>query len=472
MSVGGGSLWDISRWAPSYHSFTQMIVGGRSPSLLNSGSDYNENYVLRNQPPDVNTVAGAIDIQNMFGELNWLGTAGDALSYAPHLSQTTLPGVQSKPVLFSYDVGDQSLPNPQESALIRAAGKFSTSTLFRSDLAGPVEELVCCVMPADSHGFLSDNSNPAARMVARAAQQEFAGFLASNGTTIPDPNAILKQMLPFSTSAVLFDTPGLDLETLNFGTLGISIQENLTLDNTPTIAAVTAATGIANSVQPSIQAGCWVAIYGSNLATGIADWSMLIDRSGKLPTTVGGVSATIAGKPAFINYVSPGQINLIAPDIPPGDVPVVVTTNGHSTEPVKVHAGTAAPAFFQWGASQYALVTRYPDNARVANPSLGAGFVAAKPGDILTLWGTGFGPTDPAQDPSVLTVGTHNVSQKLTVTVGGTPARIVGAALSPGLAGVYQINIQLPASLPSGDLVVKAAVAGFHTPDNVYLFIN
>jgi uncharacterized protein (TIGR03437 family) len=58
------------------------------------------------------------------------------------------------------------------------------------------------------------------------------------------------------------------------------------------------------------------------------------------------------------------------------------------------------------------------------------------------------------------------------VTVGGTPARIVGAALSPGLAGVYQIAIQLPASLPSGDLVVKTAVAGFHTPDNVYMFIN
>ncbi len=69
---------------------------------------------------------------------------------------------------------------------------------------------------------------------------------------------------------------------------------------------------------------------------------------------------------------------------------MVVTTNGHSIEPVKVHAGTAAPAFFQWGASQYALARRYPDNARVANPSLGAGFVAAKPGDILTLWGTGW----------------------------------------------------------------------------------
>ena len=129
-----------------------------------------------------------------------------------------------------------------------------------------------------------------------------------------------------------------------------------------------------------------------------------------------------------------------------------------------MHAGTVAPAFFQWGASQYALATRYPDNARVANPSLGAGFVAAKPGDILTLWGTGFGPTDPAQDPSVLTIGTHNVSLKLTVTVGGTPARIVVAALSPGLAGVYQIAIQLPASLPSGDHCTTQAHSRYKHP--------
>jgi uncharacterized protein (TIGR03437 family) len=84
---------------------------------------------------------------------------------------------------------------------------------------------------------------------------------------------------------------------------------------------------------------------------------------------------------------------------------VVVTTNGHSTEPVKVHAGTAAPAFFQWGASQYALATRYPDNARVANPSLGAGFVAAKPGDILTLWVPGSDQQIPLKIPRFSPLG-------------------------------------------------------------------
>jgi uncharacterized protein (TIGR03437 family) len=470
-SVGGGSAVDISRWAPAFHPLAQQVVGARMPSLLNAGSDFNENYALRNQPAKVNTVPGAIEIQNMFGELEWLQASGDPLSYAPHLTLTPLANVPAKPTLFLYDLGDQSVPNPQHSALIRAAGMFNSSTLYRADLAGPVAVSVCCRLPADSHGFLADNSNPAALIISKTAQQEVAGFLASDGQTIPDANAIFKQLLPFSTSAILFETPGRDLETLNFGTLGISIQQNLTLDQTPTIENIASATGIKASVQPNIQKGPWVAIYGSNLANSTADWTGLIDSSGQLPTSVGGVSVTIDGKPASVYYVSPGQINVLAPDITPGDVPVVVTTHGVSTAPLKVHAGGAAPAFFQWGASQYAVTTRYPDNALVANPSIGSGFVAAKPGDILTLWGTGFGPATPAQTTGVLTSGLHNVAQTVTVTVGGAMVPMIGAALSPGFAGLYQIAIQLPSSMPTGEVLLKAAVAGLNTPDNVYLFI-
>jgi hypothetical protein len=225
LNVGGGSIVEINYFAPVYSSFTRQLVGGaRVPSLLNAGSDFNANYVLRNQPAKVNTVAGAIEIQNMFGDLEWLQAPGDSLSYAPHLSLTPLPNMQPKPALFLYDLGDQSVPNPYHSAFIRAAGGFKSSTLYRADLAGPVAVLVCCRLPADSHGFLADNGNPATAMIAKAAQQEAAGFLASDGKTIPDANAAFKQLLPFPSSATIFETPGRDLETLNFGTLGISIQ--------------------------------------------------------------------------------------------------------------------------------------------------------------------------------------------------------------------------------------------------------
>jgi uncharacterized protein (TIGR03437 family) len=136
-----------------------------------------------------------------------------------------------------------------------------------------------------------------------------------------------------------------------------------------------------------------------------------------------------------------------------------------------VHLGTYAPAFFQLGPNQYAVATRYPDNSYLGNPAIGAGFVAAKPGDTLILWATGFGPTDPSQTPGLITSGAHNVAQPVTVTVGGMAATVVGAALSPGLVGVYQIAIQLPGSVPAGDVLLKASVGGSNTPDNVYLFV-
>ena len=108
----------------------------------------------------------------------------------------------------------------------------------------------------------------------------------------------------------------------------------------------------------------------------------------------------------------------------------------------------------------------------MGNPLIGTGFVAAKPGDTLVLWATGFGPNDPPQAPGFITSGAHNVAQPVTVTVGGMAVTVVGAALSPGLVGVYQIAIQLPASLATGDVLLKASVGGANTPENVYLFVG
>ena len=79
--------------------------------------------------------------------------------------------------------------------------------------------------------------------------------------------------------------------------------------------------GTVNIIQP----GGWVSIYGTNLAAGTAVWN------GDFPTSLGGTSVTINGKPAYLSLVSPGQINLQAPDdTATGAVPVVVTTSAGS----------------------------------------------------------------------------------------------------------------------------------------------
>src|SRR5207247_8826471 len=67
LNVGGGSVVDISRWSPAFQGLLRLALATRQPSLLNVGNtDYNENYVLRDQPAKSNNVPGAIDIQHYF----------------------------------------------------------------------------------------------------------------------------------------------------------------------------------------------------------------------------------------------------------------------------------------------------------------------------------------------------------------------------------------------------------------------
>ena len=79
-------------------------------------------------------------------------------------------------------------------------------------------------------------------------------------------------------------------------------------------------------VPGTIQPGEWVSIYGTNLASESATWT------GNFPTSLGGTSVTIDGKPAYLSFASYRQINLQAPsDNATGVVPVVITTSNGTT---------------------------------------------------------------------------------------------------------------------------------------------
>ena len=85
--------------------------------------------------------------------------------------------------------------------------------------------------------------------------------------------------------------------------------------------------------QPGITPGAWLSIFGDNLASISRPWNPQTEiTSGKLPTSLDGVSVTINGKAAPIYYISPNQINIQAPsDDTTGPVQVVVTNaNGTS----------------------------------------------------------------------------------------------------------------------------------------------
>src|SRR5262249_28712911 len=112
-----------------------------------------------------------------------------------------------------------------------------------------------------------------------------------------------------------------------------------------------------------------------------------------------------------------------------------------------------SPAFFELSGNQ-AVATRTDYTYAAKNGTIpGLATTPAKPGDVLILWGTGFGASNPTALAGAVTPSTQTypVSGSVSVTINGVPATVYGAALAPGLAGVYQVAIQVPPSLTSGN---------------------
>ena len=98
-------------------------------------------------------------------------------------------------------------------------------------------------------------------------------------------------------------------------------------------------------------ANSWVTIQGTNLAGQTDDWSHSI-VNGALPTTLDGVSVSMGGQAAYIYYISPGQLNVLAPDVPAGPVTVTVKAPGGTSASFTATADAIRPAFFVWPANQ------------------------------------------------------------------------------------------------------------------------
>jgi uncharacterized protein (TIGR03437 family) len=251
---------------------------------------------------------------------------------------------------------------------------------------------------------------------------------------------------------------------------GLALADTVPI-STPTVDAGGVVSGA--SFQPGIVPGSWVTIKGTNLSPVASEtWDNAI-VNGKLPTVLEGVSVSMGSKDAYVYFISPGQINVQAPDIGTGQVPVTVKNAGGTSLAVTANVVAQAPAFFQWPGNQ-AVATRNSDGSLAvkAGTFAGATTAAAKPGDVLILWGTGFGPTTPAVAAGIQVPADKLYSVAVTVKIGTVDAQVFGAALSPGYAGLYQIAIQVPASMADGDYAIKATVAGVTSPDGVILSVK
>jgi uncharacterized protein (TIGR03437 family) len=226
------------------------------------------------------------------------------------------------------------------------------------------------------------------------------------------------------------------------------------------------------SFQAGIVPGSWITIYGTNFSSTTDTWTSAI-VNGKLPRSLDGVKVTVGGEPAYISYVSPAQINAVAPNVGTGPVSVTVTNSRGTSAAITNTADAVQPAFFLWG--EYAVATTLDYNLAVKNGTFyGVTTAPAKPGEVIVLWGTGFGPTSPPAPVGMVAPSspTYYTANAVSVTVGGKTATVYSAVLAPGFAGLYQVAIQIPASLTNGDYPVVAKISGVKSSSTTLITVQ
>jgi Bacterial virulence factor lipase N-terminal len=187
MNVAGGSTTEVARLG-GFRPLVGLSLASRVPSLINvndpSRIAFNENMPLRNQPPVINDVAGATEIAKVLDWAQWIQQTGNPVAYAPFIRKQPLPGNQPKPVIFQFAKGDGTVPNPTSTAILRAGDLAGNATFYRNDLAYALNKGV----PKNPHTFLTNIGSAATVPYAIAAQQQIAGFFASGGATVNDPD--------------------------------------------------------------------------------------------------------------------------------------------------------------------------------------------------------------------------------------------------------------------------------------------
>ena len=237
------------------------------------------------------------------------------------------------------------------------------------------------------------------------------------------------------------------------------------------------------SFQSPFSSNAMMTIFGTNLnSTGVMRSVGLGDFvSNAFPTELACVSVEMSG-PALpkgpvnvpISYVQSNQINVQAPTFTgTGAVNVVVIVNPGQLSEQRSDPATLtslqpfAPAFFLFPNSMSIAAEFANSGNLVANPSVVPTGTPAKRGDIISLFGTGFGDTNPSVGAGQLDAGVAGVTSPITVSIGGVtlaPSDVLYAGLSPGsISGLYQFNVRVPMTVQSGDVPVVITIGGVQT---------
>ncbi len=209
--------------------------------------------------------------------------------------------------------------------------------------------------------------------------------------------------------------------------------------------------------------GMFVAVFGQRLADDVRQFAAL-----PFPLQLGDTTMTIGGLPAPLTFVSPNQLVGVVPqrltdDTAPGQAPiefdVVVRRGGLASPPVSVGMAPVNPQLFslnQSGTGPGAIL-----NASIAADQVNTFESPARPNDVVSLFGTGWGPVMSPPPDGFAAGGEDPITGDYVVRIGGIEAQVQYIGLSPATPHLYQANVMIPAASPLGcEVPVEVEIAG------------
>jgi uncharacterized protein (TIGR03437 family) len=425
--------------------------------------------------------AQSIQITNSAsGTLTWTATASAALS-ANWLSVSPASGTAPSTLTVSVAPAGLSAGTYTGSIAIAAAGASNTpASIGVTFTVAAAAASLAAVPQALAFQYTYGGAVPAAQNVAisntgggtlewTASTDSY--WLAVSAASGSAPATLSVSVNPVNLAAGAY-TGNVQIAAAGATGSPAAVSATLVVTGTQPAGVIT---GMANaaSFQPGFAAATWVSIFGTNLSQSTYTWQASDFVNGLLPTSLQGVSVTINGVAAYVGYISPTQINVLAPDdATAGAVQVQVTAAQQTSNSFSAPKAPFAPAFFTIAGGDY-VAAQHADYSLVGAANLlpGVTTTPAKPGETILLYGTGFGPTNPPLPTAQLVTTPEPLpTNAVAISIGGVAATAAFAGLvSPGL---YQFNVTVPNSLPNGDAAVLAMIGGVATQTGVSVTVQ
>jgi uncharacterized protein (TIGR03437 family) len=220
-----------------------------------------------------------------------------------------------------------------------------------------------------------------------------------------------------------------------------------------------------------LAAGSLVAIFGTQLAPGLAQADSV-----PLSTSLSNVSVSFNGVLAPLDFVSAGQINAQIPyeALPPGGsgtINVTVSNHGNVSPPEPIVINPVSPGVFAFNGHAIAIIATDSNDPRYGTLAAPSGSIPglttspAHANDVLIVYATGLGAVTPAVQSG------HDSLDQLrktvltpTILMGNVPGPLYFSGLTPQFPGVYQINVGVPQVTPGNAVPLQVQINGLTSP--------